>query len=998
MGDHNTKPCGITIKLEKDILWAPHHGDDYILGYFDRITFQPVKYWLGFSPGASAIRFDSRNSKTEKQSIPSYPLSGYPIKLLFPASKMIGRLEDCGLDYQSWQGNISALLDRYPCVTVALVNLTDDFKGRWPQDVCGEQLERFAQIIRDGKYLPQGVQDEIPVSFAQAGTEDIHLCILPSLGYSDYCILLAEKDWSFAPVLIEYLHRAVSEGKAILSTDYVMPVYHICPKRPERPICSDGHRQGIRLSMRVHMKPGTPIGELRRRVGDFADVYQLSGSSDCLLNSKEGQDFSELLRMVMADHKKGTGKIKNLVISTESTLQRSVSYTAETQKWAKFSAPNPRNQRITKLRDVLIKYWKLLDETNRHMRLFSATWERVTAIENICRQPHNRALKKIMDQWLLAFTNSLDRGLEAVALIKQDLEQERDDAKREELDEKMNEQWERIEEALEIFVSQVGSFLADLSRSDCFSMENERYNHASVSSATALLLAYNRWQNKFVEDVLDEEANKVSRYAFLVCSGGCDHTHTNNIFSDLEPDVRRVSRGKQGAREDLVENMPLITHMSEMALFDCGGAVLRMTHECMHYCGNRRRKDRVDYILDFTARYFGRFLAYSLFSEQDYCESMISCLKSTFQVEDDSLSSEIRACWAGEVQGLCEAVAKALQNILGQRCCQDSARFCWDERNYMSADLMQWLQEELSRQFLWYRKTDGPLENRYPYSELVAVLYREMLNTAVHFYDRCNDILQAAEKSLTFCAVERRRLASYLDWFDSTGEFRAQDLRRFIVAILNQLLMDSLCQPPQQDQIGVFGDCNLGNILEQLVFNCYSETFADLEACMRLDASPVDYILAFVFEEWNVLVSLPRDAPHVFRISSVLRVCFPDAINDEKTALTQAVRKELKAAVENLGRHQMPEKRLKYEDVANQIDLLLRTYRQHCEWVAEPLEAYLRLCQNDYNSAQHDGMKLYQRAFKRIRLLDGNVDSDGVVQMFSSLISIGEVNGFDEST
>ena len=189
MGDHNTKPCGITIKLEKDILWAPHHGDDYILGYFDRITFQPVKYWLGFSPGASAIRFDSRNSKTEKQSIPSYPLSGYPIKLLFPASKMIGRLEDCGLDYQSWQGNISALLDRYPCVTVALVNLTDDFKGRWPQDVCGEQLERFAQIIRDGKYLPQGVQDEIPVSFAQAGTEDIHLCILPSLGYSDYCIL-----------------------------------------------------------------------------------------------------------------------------------------------------------------------------------------------------------------------------------------------------------------------------------------------------------------------------------------------------------------------------------------------------------------------------------------------------------------------------------------------------------------------------------------------------------------------------------------------------------------------------------------------------------------------------------------------------------------------------------------------------------------------------------------------------------------------------------------
>ena len=372
----------MTIKLEKDILWAPHRGNDYILGYFDRITFSSVKNWLGFSPRASAVQFDSRQPKAgkkKKTDIPSYPLSGYPIKLLYPSSKTICYLEGLGLDYQSWQGNVTALLDDYPCATVALVNLTGEFKKQWSQDVCGEQLRHLAQVIRTGRYLLRGKKNEATVPFEKARTEDIHLCILPSLGYSDYCILLAEKDWSFAPVLIEYLHRAAYKNAPILSTDYVMPVYHIHPRRAksEHPIRSGGHDRGIRLSMRVHLKPGAPMGELQRLAGDSIEVCQLSGSSDCMLISKDKKAFSELLRMVMADHNNGSKKIKDLVISTEATLQRSVNCTGETEVWPKFPKP-PQNQMVNRLRDILTEYWGILDATNGHMRLFSATWERVT--------------------------------------------------------------------------------------------------------------------------------------------------------------------------------------------------------------------------------------------------------------------------------------------------------------------------------------------------------------------------------------------------------------------------------------------------------------------------------------------------------------------------------------------------------------------------------------------------------------------------------------------
>lgn len=1000
MGDHNTKPCGMTIKLEKDILWAPHRGNDYILGYFDRITFSSVKNWLGFSPRASAVQFDSRQPKAgkkEKTDIPSYPLSGYPIKLLYPSSKTIGYLEGLGLDYQSWQGNVTALLDDYPCATVALVNLTGEFKKQWSQDVCGEQLRHLAQVIRTGRYLLRGKKNEATVPFEKARTEDIHLCILPSLGYSDYCILLAEKDWSFAPVLIEYLHRAAYKNTPILSTDYVMPVYHINPRgaKSEPPIRSGGHGRGIRLSMRVHLKPGAPMGELQRLAGDSIEVCQLSGSSDCMLVSKEKEDFSELLRMVMADHNNGSKKIKDLVISTEATLQRSVNCTGETEVWPKFPKP-PQNQMVNRLRDILIEYWNILKTTNGHMRLFSATWERVTAIDNICRQPHNRALQKIMDQWLLAFTDCLKRGLEGLTSMNQALLQEKDEDKQKNLAGQLDEQRKRLEEALEIFVTQVGSFLADLSRSDCFSMESERYNHASVSSATALLLAYNQWQNEFVKAVSKEEENNSSQYAFLVRSGGCDRTHTNNIFSDLEPGVRRKKLKNRRMREDLIENMPLITHMSEMALFDCGGAVLRMTHECMHYCGDRLRKQRIDYIFKFTARYFGRLLAYALFSERDYCDLIISTLKTKFYVEKEELNNDIRACWAEELRKLSEEIAAALYGILNRRYEEDKDG--WDERQYMSADLIQWLQTELSSQFLWYQKVDDPFENRYPYSETVTVLYRAMLETAANFYGRCGESIRKEDKSLSFCAVEKRRLDNYLKVFDDSGEYKARDLRRFIIAVLNQLLMDSLSQPAQENLLGNFGDCNLSNILESVVFSCYSETFADIEACMRLNASLADYILAFVFEEWNISIALPTDAPYTYRIASVLRVCFPDALNDEKTALTQAAQNELAAAIDNLIRHQMPDERLQCGELVSQIEFLLQRYHDDCEWTAEPLEEYLRLCQRAYKDTKHERMERYQRAFKQVRLLEGNVDSDGVTQMFSSLISIGEVDSVEEST
>lgn len=182
-----TLPSGLLINIEKNIL-GQHNKNDGVLGYYDRIEIKPVYHWFDYSPQKAL----PGGGMARKQTI-----SFYPIKLLFPEPDVIRALESNGLDYTSWQGKLSeshmsendlyGFFAAFPCVTVALVNLTDKFKGDFPREVCDGQLKRFAKVIGGFKRTLQRIDG---VDFSKA-----HCCVLPTLGYSDYCILLAEHHW-----------------------------------------------------------------------------------------------------------------------------------------------------------------------------------------------------------------------------------------------------------------------------------------------------------------------------------------------------------------------------------------------------------------------------------------------------------------------------------------------------------------------------------------------------------------------------------------------------------------------------------------------------------------------------------------------------------------------------------------------------------------------------------------------------------------------------------
>lgn len=986
MKNEITRPCGLLIKLEKDALGVSHTKNgsrsNFVMGYFDRVIFDHVNCWLDFSPRKSSEGQGGNPGKTGN------PLSIYPIKLLFPSNKMISHLEGLGFDYQNWMGDLPQLLESNPCITIALINLTDQFKSKLVNDICGEQLSQLADVIYNGRYYHEE-NHQAEMNFTEAGGTTAHVCLLPSLGYSDYCLLIAEKNWMFAPALLEYLHRARSGRKIVLSTDYVMPVYHILSKHSVSQ--KESALSSSQISIHIHLKPGISMGQLAQSVGDVADVWQVSGSSDCVLISKKGMTPEELFCAFSLGMVGGTkNSIQNLVLSTESKLLRMI--TALPQNEDRI-LPTEENPKIANLRRVLLKYRKLLYKENRHMRLFNATWERVTLVESICSQEHNGELRAIMDRWLDVFTFCLKQEIGELNRLKRRLASAKTEEKKKKIQLDIEDYWTDIEDALNAFVAQVGSFLADLSRSDSFSMESERYNHASVGSATKLLLAYNRWQNQFVVD-MQKESDSQSEYVFLVRSGGCDSTHTDNIFSTLDSQLI-----EQDGEKVMFERKPLITHMSEMALFDCSGAIFRMTHECMHYCGERKRKERVQAIISFISRYYSRAFSDVLFGQAEFYEKLCAQLKYSFGLDNVDLNSELKKCWEDECKCLHTKIDTYISNQLQSKYQEEMDT--WDELDYLGTELHAWLQDVLSEMFLCYNFS----LKTYFTSGIVQKLYVFVLETAINYYGKCEKIIQRYDESLIFNSIERRKSEINLAAFHDLGNFTDSKLRNQINFTLSWVLSDPELQIFSNDSFAPLQTHTVSEVLD-FVFACFSETFADMAACVRLDASLSDYLLAFVFESWDLNEAFPLGEYHVYRIPIILELCYPNASAlqevDGKKVLSAEAKQELNDAIQRLVMHGMPERRINFGRLCERIEELMNLYQNHGKWIAESLEQYLRLCkeQHELDAKSHSYMKKYPKAFHKIRLLDGfnhpgpDADyADQVVQMLTSLITIGKKDG-----
>ncbi len=940
---------GLTIQLQKyglDKLGKNGKTiNDLMLGHYDSLLIQPITQWLQFSPGSS-------NSGSQENDI-SLLVTHYPIKLLFPEDTIINGVLS-HYNYQAWK-EPNTLLSSKPCMALALVNLTDTYK----EEVGDRLLIDFANRI--SSYCNETGLD----------LGSINCCILPSIGYSDFCILMADDNWKSAMKLIEGIHALKAQcGAPLLSTDYLMPVYHKSALKHNQKLSKDRFA-GVQLSIRVNLMPGCTAQMLANCVPDGVSVYRTSGGSDCLLCADSGDSEKELFDF-MLQRRAESG---NFVLDMASTLKLRMEKT-ETSEQPRRAGKHYSEllTAVSKFEKVIDAYEKQLLAHKRHTRQANSLRELAGSIRNICVQRHTADLRKILVDFLEDYSHCISRC--TTEMQAEDFTQYGTDIF-------------EIERSIGKLCAKISSFLADLSRSDCFHMEREKYNHPSVSSATSLLLSYNHWLNSFTDSVQKTTQPKSrSDYAFMVTSGGCDQTRIFNAFYFLEPQVKS---GK------LHEKVPLLIQMSEMSLYDFSGTIMRAVHECMHYCGDRKRKERLEYIVRFVVYHLAAFLSNTLFDEisfQDYAISVLE-LHSASLADDTKRSAQIAI---GDAYEICrkqfeDKIVEALLEYFPSNMDKE-----WQQTDYLIRNVREWIFDQLFDAFSGHEYFNKKLR----VNSFAAVLYKGRQDALRNFLVACDSIFQSHHVPTMTFMFETKKLEAYLSCPEDDRSCEQDPvLYKIIQMVLARLLItdpsintrnmddDSIHEWNKVFPFVSIVDNNIRAIVESTA-DIFSESFADVTACQILNAELEDYILMHVYEDWDLDDALSTSSfSNIFRIPAVLKICFPGALEKDGTRLTMESRDKISTAISRLTGHGMPEGRLDANSLCDRIDTLVELWHEQ-QSTGDFLLEYLTQCQSIYTAEQvSERLSDYASAFQKIRLLSidpGNKEMHkNVLHMFNAL-------------
>lgn len=951
---------GLTLQLQKFSVGKPLNDEDIkadtILGHYDSLTIRRIYRWLEFSP---RVDWDS-NQQPPNLKKAEMLATHYPIKLLFPAWGEPG--DPVGFSYEAWKHH-ETLLEQNPCMTVVLLTLTDAYK-----ELVGEdQLNSFLGLLQES------CRPEL--------LAEVNCCVLPSLGYSDLCVLMAGVNWEPALRLVERLHSLTIKdekmpGIPVLSTDYMMPVCHTRKGGKPEEKFSDGYFTGIDLAVRVSLRPGVTTRQLASHL-DGVEAYRTSGGTDCLLWAKDGQAY-KMMDVLMAD------KERNFVVDMASALQLRLEPEEKENSpcWDRSEqSPDIQSfqQSIDAFKAAIEAYETQAIAKGRHLRQVNSLRELAAIVQNICLQPHAGALRSLLRDLMINFSQCVEK---CAGYLERENGPDPDE----------------MEEHIGLFSGVVSSFLEDLSRSDCFYMEREKYNHTSVSSATGLLIAYNRWLNEFT-DAVRNATQKESRcdYAFLVTCGGRDQTQTLDAFYFLEPEVEGM------ARDQLYEQLPLVTQMSEMSLFDFSGTILRTVHECMHYAGERKRRERIKYLLDFVITLLADQMADTLLEFDDlYLCNTLGVLETLAEHlsldKKGELQDKLRTACLQALNGLAQAIHDQLWI-----CFPDEVFADWNEWDYVSRNVQAWAYNVLFKAFSGHEISateDGTPKLRK--NGLAACMCKATMEARVAYFTDCDRLCREYKITTVIFDFGAKRL-DLLRERDSRSYYTKDiALEHHVQMVLSRMLLSETPSGMPTGEDGTVVDewnhafpyfrlahTNVYTVLQGAT-DVFSEAFADMTACVILEADLEDYLLMHVYEDWNVDSALAIEMNYIYRIPAVLRLCYSSGLEDGQQRLTDAAQNRVKTAVAQLEAHGMPQGRVNADALCLRINELLGLFCQNAR-VGKPLLHYLEMCRDYYSrQAVRKDLQKFSDSFKKLRLWDMNPRAKNVherlVEMYKTLL------------
>lgn len=901
-------PTGLLVKVEKNRGPEPQQAiRGMAIGYYDYVSIQPTQKWFEFSPDHL---HDGNDGGT------------YMMKLCCPSKPVRAKLEQQGLCYDCWVNNLEALVNEKPCISVVLINLMDSFKY---QDGKSSHSDLFSDTLLNMVEL---------LGFPAEELRAASCCILPSLGYSDYGILFAEQSWDLALRLMSKLHQIKdSNGQPILSTDYSIPAYfgkNVSETRSLFP-------ENVQLASRLTLKPGyTPehIAHMVREQG--IQVYEINDTADCLLISTgRPEHLLQNLLEIREILPKSKASLKDMVISSKSRFHQRIDTTVLNSVKP---LPEPDIPYLDALKVTLQQYREHLRRFNMNLRQSNALLETTSSLYQVCTRPHNKDLRDSLEPLVKSFTicmNAVNQELSSIAAPEAI----------------PANYWEGLNLTLDTFRERVSGFVSDLTRSDCFSMEREQYNHPSVGSDTLLLLGLNRIINELSQKVQQSSGYNKCVHGFLLTSGGCDTTLTHRMFDFLEPN-------EFDENDAPVESLPFVMQVAEIGLFDSSSTMLRLVHEIMHISGDRSRKDRALLIQKFFCIWLGIEFASAFFREdRNTLDGMLHTYKSVSFTCFDHVFQKYTST-------LEEAFSKMLLDELQNR---------WDAEGahraalQMSFNYIDWLRLSLNDIFnsissafhLPESETTGmpPLAR-----ELLSVL----LSTRYHLwsdlsqiwkrefgvnYSRCNLIY---EKNNYWHEQLDASPVPYLSFYRTLQETSS---------LLNK--------------VG-----STGTAYVEDVFYIFSESFSDFSAQAILGSQWVDYLLCFLMENGSVAQVMPNSLVNRFRIPFVLR-----SIYGLSGYLSDSGNKQvLLEAVEALRHHDALIVDETVQSLVERVDELLQWYDQPAATpLSDLLVQYWKDCANSMKA--YKDFPRYRAMFHTFSSLRNSGNADDVISILQTLSS-----------
>lgn len=932
---------GILITLKKRSQTFPgEFKDNYdytIFGHYDSMDVDYIEHMGQFRPANVAdIRASSSDTaEIIKEKIQDGVFDKYTIKAFYTSSSD----KNGNIDYTIWKNK--GVEKEYPLISCIMIHLSKKcIKNNPLKSILGE----ITSVIN-------------------GSIKDVKCGVYFSIGYSDIIILVRSKDFDKTNEIIRELYSLKESGqksKQKKETNWISALYTITGFHREAFWSQNNVENGIgqaytdwkadkKMSFCVALKLKDQVltdkfikGLDRRMKSIFRKIgykYTEKDLKKCIHVTFGNIDIIFIIELPIAVFSALYCAELGGIFSQKSNFFKEYIAGVKVSVLNDTSIISPpvvhgsggNYFRERDLIEFLIEFKNVTCDQNLPRRLIESIIPIAKLYKTLVKHPHGFELSYIMKKAMDSFMNNMRIAFEDLA--------QTNGMKRGEL-------IKNIEKSTGDFRVYITTYLNDLHRSERSFIEGKTMTHPSIGALTKLLFAY----NKYIDELANENNENNSKYSFVLVSGGCDQTQVQVIFNFL------------GSWREKYQRL-FIVSIPEISLFDIQGTLFRLAHECFHFFGKRKRKERKYYAMLAWSCYIAERISEKLFNPKIYkLEEIESIVSDKNAIMSKRMKMQKDFCKSFEIE-----MEKEIKRIVVDDKNEIGEDF---EKNFYSNNCAEMIKKDLGILFVMASEIDNPF-----YENIVKIF----LKNQIEVYKTILEQTTIWNENIAALTDEISEMEYYINNHTKLNDMNfilVNMLRNLLSSIIESkriILADSMvqmayyinnCDGVNRKELEEI-DSDLCLSLENFpntIVNVMCECFADCSAVHTLGVSFAEFIFAFTYETRDVTKAMPLSTSNVLRIGIDLEYLFDvtGSLTDERKNCIREIYREYDNAKFSISVDTNDTDKAcvdvdKYIDILND---LLQKY-QKVKSVGDCVIDYLELCLKNKKGKDNQFKALY---------------------------------------